>query len=150
MARIDNGTWVLVADGEKALILENTTDDQHPNLRVVRKQEQDNPPDREQATDKAGRQADGGPGQRTALAETDFHQLAKDRFASDLADILYRHVHKGRFEKLVIVASPQVLGALREEMHKEVADTVVVEIAKTLTNHPVIEIEAAISSEIAG
>ncbi|MGR3466132.1 host attachment family protein [Limimaricola sp.] len=150
MAKIDNGTWVLVADGEKALILENTTDDQHPNLRVVRKEEQENPPDREQATDKAGRQADGGPGQRTALAETDFHQLAKDRFASDLADLLYRHVHKGRFEKLVIVASPQVLGALRDEMHKEVADTVVAEIPKTLTNHPVIEIEAAISSEIAG
>ena len=37
---------------------------------VVRKEEQDNPPDREQATDKAGRQADDGPGQRTALAET--------------------------------------------------------------------------------
>lgn len=149
MAKIDNGTWVLVADGEKALILENTTDDQHPNLRVVRKEEQENPPDREQATDKAGRLADGGPGHRTALAETDFHQLAKDRFASDLADILYRHVHKGRFEKLVIAASPQVLGALRGELHKEVADTVVAEIPKTLTNHPVIEIEAAIATEIA-
>ena len=149
MAKIDNGTWVLVADGEKALILENVTDDQHPNLRVVRKEEQENPPDREQATDKAGRLADNGPGQRTALAETDFHQLAKDRFAADLADILYRHVHKGRFEKLVVVASPQVLGALREEWHKEVADTVVIEIPKTLTNHPVAEIEKAIAAETA-
>ncbi|MGR3630592.1 MAG: host attachment family protein [Limimaricola soesokkakensis] len=150
MAKIDNGTWVLVADGEKALILENVTDDQHPNLRVVRKEEQENPPDREQATDKAGRLADTGPGQRTALAETDFHQLAKDRFAADLADILYRNVHKGRFEKLVIVASPQVLGALRSEMHKEVADTVVAEVPKTLTNHPVAEIEKAVADEIAG
>ena len=150
MARIDNGTWVLVADGEKALILENTTDAQHPNLQVVRKEAQENPPDRAQATDKAGRQADGGPGQRTALDETDFHQLAKDRFASDLADLLYRHVHKGRFDKLVIVASPQGLGVLRPELHKEVADTVVAEIPKTLTNHPVAEIEKAIANEIAG
>ncbi|SDE04930.1 host attachment family protein [Limimaricola pyoseonensis] len=149
MTKIDNGTWVLVADGEKALILENITDDQHPNLRVVRKEEQENPPDRDQATDKAGRQADDGPGQRTALAETDFHQLAKDRFASDLADILYRHAHKGRFDKLVVVASPQVLGALRPELHKEVSDKIVAEIAKTLTNHPVVEIEQAIADEAA-
>ncbi len=150
MAKIDNGTWVLVADGEKALILENTTDAQHPNLRVVRKEEQENPPDREQATDKAGRLADGGPNQVSGLAETDFHQLAKDRFAGDLADLLYRNVHKGRFEKLVIVASPHVLGVLRPELHKEVTDTVVAEIAKTLTNHPVAEIEKAIATEIAG
>ncbi len=147
MTKLTNGTWVLVADGEKALILRNTTDGKHPNLEVVRKEEQDNPPDREQATDKPGRAADNGPGQRTSLDETDFHQLAKDRFAQDLAELLYKRAHKGQFEKLVIVASPQVLGALRSELHQEVSDKVIAEIPKTLTNHPVQEIEAALAAE---
>ncbi len=147
MFKLTDGTWVLVADGEKALFLENTTDAIAPNLQVVRKTEQDNPPDREQATDRPGRAADGGAGQRTALAETDFHQLAKDRFAADLADILYRYAHKGRFKSLVLVASPSVLGALRPELHKEVSDKVIGEIAKTLTNHPVVEIEKALAAE---
>ena len=43
MTTIKHDTWVLVADGEKALFLENQTDRADPHLRVVRKEEQDNP-----------------------------------------------------------------------------------------------------------
>ena len=39
--RLENGTWVLVLDGTKALILENVTDGADPSLRVVRKDEND-------------------------------------------------------------------------------------------------------------
>merc|ERR1711974_398380 len=63
-------------------------------------------------------------------------------FASELADILYKQAHKGRFDKIILVAPPNTLGELRHEMHKEVADKVVGEIPKTLTNHPIEEIEA--------
>jgi protein required for attachment to host cells len=47
-----------------------------------------------------------------------------------------------------LVASPGVLGELRGKMHKEVADRVVGEVAKTLTNHPVDEIEKVLKSEL--
>lgn len=43
-----------------------------------------------------------------------------------------------RFKKIAIVAPPKILGDMRNEMHKEVADRVVAEIAKTLTNHPIV------------
>jgi protein required for attachment to host cells len=39
MTTIKHGTWVLVADGEKALFLENQTDGADPHLKVVRKEE---------------------------------------------------------------------------------------------------------------
>lgn len=148
MAELKAGAWVLVADGQKALFLKNEMDAQDPHLVVTRIEEQENPPDRAQGTDRPGRMADKGPGQRSALAETDFHQLAKERFAGDLADILYRQAHRGAYDTLVIVAPPQVLGELRRALHKEVAARVVAEIDKTLTNHPIDEIERRVQEAL--
>ncbi|WP_370275023.1 host attachment family protein [Pararhodobacter marinus] len=148
MTELTQGTWVLVADGQKALFLRNEMDAQDPMLEVIRIEEQDNPADREQATDKPGRMNDTGVQQRSALAETDFHKLAKEQFADELAEILYKQAHKGRFERLVIVAPPVVLGELRAKLHKEVAARVVAELDKTLTNHPIDKIEAIVKGEL--
>jgi protein required for attachment to host cells len=48
----------------------------------------------------------------------------------------------------VIVAPPSTLGELRDAFHQEVSSKVVGEIPKTLTNHPVNEIEEIIKSEL--
>lgn len=149
MTQIDNGTWVLIADGEKALFLENKTDGQDPFLEVFREEEQDNPPNREQAANRPGRFNDGPSVHRSAVDDTDWHELAKDRFAHDLADILYKQAHRGRFDKLVIVAPPNTLGELRQELHQEVTQKVIGEVPKTLTNHPIDEIEKIVSTELA-
>lgn len=148
MAQLDTGTWVLVADSEKALFLENTADAENPHLVVTREEHQDNPSDREQSANRPGRMQDTGVGQRSALDDTDWHELAKERFASDLADILYKKVHQGAFDRIVIAASPQVLGALRSELHQEVAQKVVGEVDKTLTNHPIDEIEKIVKADL--
>ncbi|MFC3614584.1 host attachment family protein [Lutimaribacter marinistellae] len=149
MAEIKQGTWVVVTDSEKALFLENQTDGEDPNLDVVRIEEQENPSDREQSANRPGRMQDTGVGQRSALDDTDWHELAKERFAADLSDILYKQAHKGKFSELVLVASPQVLGELRKDMHQEVTNKIVAEVAKTLTNHPIDEIEKLVKAEIA-
>ena len=83
------------------------------------------------------------------MDDTDWHQLSKDRFAHELADILYKLAHKGRFDKIVLVAPPHTLGELRDNLHKEVADKVVGEIPKTLTNHPIPEIEKIVKDDLA-
>lgn len=142
---IDHDTWILVADGQKALFLCNEGDDELRNFAVRHVEEQDNPPDREQGTDRPGRMGDQGSAHRSSVAETDWHQLAEDRFAKDLSDILYRMAHKNRFEKLVLVAPPRVLGELRQELHKEVQDRIVGEVPKTLTNHPIDRIETLLA-----
>ncbi|MGJ8615731.1 MAG: host attachment family protein [Sulfitobacter sp.] len=149
MTRLTNGTWVLVADGEKALFLENQTDGEDPFLEVIHHEEQENPPNREQAANRRGRFNDGPSVHRSAVDDTDWHQLAKDRFAKEVAEILYQQAHKGAFERIVIVAPPNTLGELRQEWHKEVADKVVGEVPKTLTNHPIDEIEKLIKDALA-
>jgi len=133
--------WLVIADGEKALFLRNDGDEKFPNLTVFRELEHENPATHDQGTDRPGRFNDGGGTHRSAVQETDWHRLEKDRFAKDLSDRLYKHAHKGNFSELVLVAAPHVLGELRKDLHKEVQDKVVADIGKDLTNHPVHEIE---------
>lgn len=148
MTRITTGSWVLVADGEKALFLENVGDAQDLHLQVVRKDRQENPPAAEQGTDRPGRKSDGPSGHRSAMDDTDWHELEKHRFAKNLAEVLYQYAHKGRFEKIVVVAAPDILGDLRGELHEEVQSRIVGEVPKTLTGHPIDDIERLVKAEI--
>ena len=104
MTKLTNGTWVLIADGEKALFLVNHTDGEDPFLEVFLEEAQDNPPNSEQAANRRGRFNDGPSVHRSAVQDTDWHQLAKDRFAGELAEILYRKAHQGAFDRIVLVA----------------------------------------------
>lgn len=135
---------VLVADGEKALFLRNEGDAQALDLHVERKKEQDNPPNREQSANRPGRMFD-GTGHKSKVDDTDWHQLAKERFASDLADILYKRAHKGDFDRLIIAADPSTLGELRQELPQEVEQRIIAEIDKNLTNHDMADIEKLIA-----
>lgn len=140
IALAHNG-WLVVADGEKALFLRNQGDAKYPNLDVFHEDAQTNPPTRQQGSDQPGRLRDGANVHRSAVAETDWHRLQKDRFARDIADRLYAYAHAGRFEQLVLVAAPHVLGEIRKALHGEVTGRVIGEIDKDLTNHPVDRIE---------
>ena len=140
--------WVIVADSEKALFLVNLGDDQDMNLDVIRKDEQENPQAQDWAANRRGRFNDGPSVHRSAVDDTDWHELEKERFAKDLADRLYTYAQRGDFDKLVIVASRVVLGTLRDELHKEVTDRLMLDVPKVLTNHPIEEIEQAISAEL--
>lgn len=131
---------VVVADGSRALFLRNAGDDGLIDLKVVDREEIDNPPTREQGTDKPGRFDDAGPG-RSAVDDTDWHELEKERFAHHLADRLHRLVHNKPHPKLILVAAPKILGEMRDALHKEVGACIIGELAKDLTNHPVSEIE---------
>ena len=149
MTRIKNGAWVVIADGEKALFLRNVTDGENPNLEVIRKEEQDNPKDIDQSANRPGRVGQSANPGKSAYDDTDWHELAKDRFAADLADMLYKQAHQGKFDEIVLVASPSVLGELRSQLHQEVSDKVVGEIDKTLTNHTVADIEKIVKDDLA-
>lgn len=149
MTRIRTGDWILVADGEKALFLVNDGDEDFPDFNVVRIEAQENPPTREQGTDTPGRFNDGPSVQRSAVGETDWHRFEKERFAQEISDILYRQAHRGEFARLVVVASPRVLGTLRSGMHKEVVERITAEVPKTLTNHPLDKVEGLLKEELA-
>lgn len=140
-SRLVHGIWIVVADGEKALFLRNEGDPEYPNFQVVRAVKDENPATRQQGTDQPGRHYDTAMPNKSGFEETDWHRIGKERFAEDIAERLYKLAHKGQFDKLILVAPPVVLGTLRKAIHKEVADCVVDEIPKTLTNHTMWDIE---------
>ena len=142
------GAWVVVADGEKALILENVGDMKAPQLRLVARDEADlEIPGA--ATFQPGTVHESGPGsRRSALEMPDYARLAGERFAADLVATLSRAARAGRFSRLVLAAPPQVLGALRAAMRADLGATVVAEVPKTLTNHPIAKIAELIAAEI--
>ncbi|NNJ68644.1 MAG: host attachment protein [Boseongicola sp.] len=148
MGELSHGTWVLVADGEKALFLENVTDHQNPNLQVRHEEHHENPSNYDQKSDAAGRRSDGMSQMRSAVSEADWHQLEKDRFADELAQMIYKRVHRGQFKRIVLVAPPKTLGELRAKLHVEALACVIGEIDKTLTNHPLDQIERIVKEEM--
>ncbi|HJQ17279.1 MAG TPA: host attachment family protein [Allosphingosinicella sp.] len=139
--QVPHNSFVLVADGKKMLFFRNEGDARFPQLEIEGKQEQLNPPTRDQKSDMAGATSMIGGIGRPAYSETDFHQLEEDRFAAEAAEMLKQRALRNDFDSLIVVAPPRTLGELRKHYHKEVAKRLAGEIAKDLTGHPVAEIE---------
>ena len=138
----DQITWIVVADGEKALFFRNNDIDTQPDFEVLDKEKLDNPPTREQAANRRGRMNDNGVQQRSALDDTDWHEFEKERFAKDVAEMINKPALKNAYDRLVLFAPPKVLGEIRPELHKEAQKRLVQEVGSDLTNHPVEKIEA--------
>jgi protein required for attachment to host cells len=145
--RVPHNSFILVADGKKSLFFRNEGDGEFPNLIVERKDVHENPKDREQKSDAAGAAPSSMGTARSAMSETDFHQLEEDRFAAETAELLKERALRNGFDSLIIVAPPKTLGELRKHYHKEVERRIVGEIAKDLTGHPVEEIERILSAQ---
>lgn len=137
---------VVVGDGEKALFLRNAGSPQKLKLEVENVFAQNNPATHEQGTDKPGRTAASAGTARSAMEQTDWHRLGEERFAAEIAAILYRLAHANTFEALVVVAPPKVLGNLRKAFHKEVVDRITAEVPKELTSHTVPDIERLLAA----
>jgi protein required for attachment to host cells len=102
-------------------------------LRCLSSEEHQDPPSREQGSDAPGRAFSSVGEIRSAVANTDWHELEKVRFAVSVADRINKAAHAGAFEKLVVVAPPKILGDLRREFTKETETKIIAEIHKDLT-----------------
>jgi len=158
--QIPHNAYVLVADGSKMLFFRNEGDADYPKLEVEAEHEEANPKDSEQGRSEPGRTFSsnrgdprtGGYGStvgaaRSAYSETDFHQLQKDNFAHEAAEMLKKKALANAFDKLIVVAPPRTLGELRKHYHKEVESRIAGEVAKDLTNMPVTEIEKILQAQ---
>jgi protein required for attachment to host cells len=142
-------TWVAVADGGKAMILVNDGSDSAPLLSVLSKEELDNPVARKQGEDRPGRRPDTGTGQRSAMEETDWHELGEEKFVRGFAERLNRAASAGRFDRLVLAVPPRVLGQLRKDLSTAAAGCIAAEIGNDLTGLPVGEIERHLARVLA-
>ena len=133
--------WVVVCDGRKWLILQNKGDAELPNLVTREERSDDNPPTREQGSDRPGRShASVGPG-RSAVSQTDWHDQAEHDFLTALAERLDKAAQAGEVRGIVLVASPRALGMIRPQLSAAVARLVHDEVSKDYAGMPVDQIE---------
>jgi len=130
---IHRGEWVVVCDGAKALVLENSGDAKFPNLKMVKVLEQEDLATHELGADAPGRTVNSVGSIRSAVEQTDWHDQAERAFLVNLAN--------GKTKSVIIVAPPRALGILRPVYSHKVRDAVRAEVDKDLVKHPIHEIE---------
>ena len=138
---IPHDGFVFVGDGRKALFLRNDGDDKFPNLKTERVFVDKNPPTREQGTDQPGRAFAGIDARRSAVEQSDWHELEERHFAREVAAALEKVVRERKVKALVVAAPPRTLSQLRQAFHADVKARIVAEIDKDLTKLPVYDIE---------
>jgi len=134
-------TWVLIADGARARVLEN--DGPGRGLVAIERLvfTGDHAATHDIVDDREGRTHEShGPGRSAIDARTDPHRELKRTFAHHLADMLARELDGGAYNRLVIVAAPVTLGDLRKLLSPSVAAKVTGELHKDLTKTPNSEI----------
>lgn len=139
--KIANGTWILVGDGRRAMVLRNDGLAEMPNLHCISNKEQSNPANRDIGSDAPGRAFASVGAMRSSMAETDWHDQEERRFAARLAADLNAAAHDGRYRDLIVVAPPRILAELREDLSVEARACLRAEIDKDLTRHTIADIE---------
>jgi protein required for attachment to host cells len=133
--------WVVVCDGRKWLILQNKGNAAVPNLVICEERTAENPPTREQGSDRPGRAHSPAGGQRSAVGQTDWHDQAEQTFLTALAQRLDKAVQAGETRGIVLVASPRALGMIRPQLPAAVARVLRGSVDKDYVGMPVGEIE---------
>ena len=133
MDSIPKGAWIVVADGGQARLFHNVG-----NARVVELSQQKKLEPEYLATD-------GPAGPQPPEAGEAY--IDEARFAKHLAERLNAGALKHEYEHLVLLADPQTLGQIRPLLHQETSKRLVVEMAKTLTNVPLEDIEKLLNKD---
>jgi protein required for attachment to host cells len=125
-----------------ALFLRNAGNEKSLNLTAEQVLLDDNPPTREQGTDRPGcafKRAQTH--RRSGVATTDWHELEEHRFAQYVAAALEELVRERGIKRVIVAAPPKIPADLRQSFHADVRSRIIAEIDMDLTNHPVAEIE---------
>jgi protein required for attachment to host cells len=139
--KLRQGTWVVVCDGRKTIVLENVGDEEYPDLRTRSALEAEAAPTSALGTDRPGRVYQSVGESRSGVEQTDWHDRDEQQFLRALAARLDKAVQAKEVTNVVIVAPPRALGVLRKAYSQHLKDAVVVEIDKDLASHPVPDIE---------
>ena len=139
---IPHDAYVFLGDGRKALFLRNAGDEKFLNLKTERVFVDENPPTREQGTDRPGRAFKrAATNLRSAVENTDWHDLEEHRFSTTRRRRPGATGAHAQCEALVVAAPPRTLADLRHAFHADVRTRIVAEIDKDLVKHSVAEIE---------
>jgi len=138
---IHRDEWVVVCDGAKALVLQNTGDAKFPNLKTVAVYEQKDLATHELGTDAPGRTHSSVGSGRSAVSQTDWHDQAEQAFLARLAQYLDAAVTAGKAKSIILVAPPRALGMIRPSYTSGLRSALRAEVDKDLVKLPIYEIE---------
>jgi protein required for attachment to host cells len=140
--RIPHDAWIIICDGRKALIVQNTGTPESPRFRVAETLRASyNPASHDQGDDRPGRTVQSVGARRSAVEMTDLHDQEERAFLGGAARTFSTLALRQRASALVLVAPPRALAVLRHELGNPVRDLVIAEIPKDLTRHPMADIE---------
>ncbi len=139
--RINQGDWVVVCDGTKALVLENVGDELFPSLQTRQVYAQEDARTHEQGTSAPGRAYNSVEPTRSAMEQTDWHDQTEKKFLTDLVGRLDAAVQAGKTKSLVMIAPPRALGMIRQAYSHQLRNALRAEIDKDFVKLPVHEIE---------
>ena len=139
--KIEQGEWVVVCDGSKALFLENAGDSKFPNLKTREVLEQKVPPTSELGSDAPGRSHSSVGHGRSSVEQTDYHTLQEEEFLRGIAAKLDTALQRGEVKSVILVAPPRAIGVLRQAYTHALKHGVRAEIQKDYVKLPVYEIE---------
>ena len=142
--KLPHDAWVVVADGEKHLMLLNNGDADRLDLRVHGVEERDSAPNSATGTERPGRYPQQG-GRRETVEQTDWRRLEKEAFAAELAEELNKAAARHAFPALVVIADPRTLGVLRPHLSKQVQALLAGEITADLAHATIPAIEAQVA-----
>lgn len=130
-------TWVLIADGARARILENDGPSHGLTALEGLVFHGDHSATHDLVSDREGRSFSSHGPRRSAIdARSDPHRDLKTKFAHQLADALAQGLEQNSYDRLIIVAPPVTLGDLRSAISDRVRAKVVGEVAQDLTKIP--------------
>lgn len=137
---IPHNTLVMIADGAKLLLLKNEGDTARVDLVVVEHETERHAATHDQGTERPGHAHNSVGVGRSAVEQTDWHQIGEDKFAHHAADLLARLAEGGWVEHIAVVAPPKALGEMRKRYTKAVETRLIGEMHKDLTGFTVPEI----------
>lgn len=144
-------TWVLVADGARARVLLSTGRGEGVKELPEGNFQSEHLPSGDIMADREGRSFDSqGKGRHAMERRSDPHRSAKKAFAGTLAAMLDEQAARNSFDRLVIVAPPQMLGDLRAALSPRVGDKLHAELAKDLTHMRDDELMPHLADALAG
>lgn len=138
---IHRDEWVVVCDGAKALVLQNTGDAKFPNLKMREVYEQKDLPTHLLGADRPGRTHSSAGSGSSAVTQTDWHNQAEQAFLTQLAEKLDAAVTAGKMKSIILAASPRALGMIRPAYSHALRAAVRAEVDKDLVKLPIHEIE---------
>ena len=141
-------TWVVVANRAGARVLQAGADQALIPLQDIAHAE-GRLQAREIDSDKRGRTFDRmGQHHHASESEVSPTQTVAERFAKELADLLYKGRTEHQFDKLVLIAEPGFLGDMRAKLDQATAKTVVATVAKDLLRSSEQDLERYVAAEL--